>query len=75
MGLLTTMLGWIGIFALFTYIAPILTRISGFSDAAVSPILLVFGGGLVGNLLGGRLADRGWSRAVRQSAALRRCSC
>jgi MFS transporter, DHA1 family, inner membrane transport protein len=36
-----------------------LIRISGFSEAAVSPILLVFGGGLVaGNLLGGRLADR-----------------
>lgn len=59
MGLLTTVLGWVGVFAVFTYIAPILIRISGFSDTAVSPILLVFGGGLVvGNLLGGRLADR-----------------
>src|SRR5882724_9268795 len=47
-------LSWVGVFAVFTYIAPILTRISGFSDAAVSPILLIFGGGLVvGNLLGG----------------------
>lgn len=59
LGLLTTILGWIGIFALFTYIAPILTRMSGFSDTAVSPILLLFGGGaIVGNLLGGRFADR-----------------
>lgn len=59
MGLLTTVLSWVGVFAVFTYIAPILIRISGFSEAAVSPILLVFGGGLVaGNLLGGRLADR-----------------
>jgi DHA1 family inner membrane transport protein len=59
MGLLTTVLSWIGVFAVFTYIAPILIRISGFSESAVSPILLVFGGGLVvGNLLGGRLADR-----------------
>ncbi|MDT2022224.1 MFS transporter [Methylocella sp. CPCC 101449] len=59
LGLLTTVLSWIGVFAAFTYIAPILTRITGFSDAAVSPILLVFGGGLiVGNLLGGRLADK-----------------
>jgi DHA1 family inner membrane transport protein len=59
LGLLTTILGWIGIFALFTYVAPILTKISGFSDAAVSPILLVFGAGaIVGNLAGGRLADR-----------------
>jgi DHA1 family inner membrane transport protein len=59
LGLLTTVLSWVGVFAVFTYIAPILTRISGFSDAAVSPILLIFGGGLVvGNLLGGRFADR-----------------
>ncbi|MDG4883299.1 MFS transporter [Mesorhizobium sp. WSM4884] len=59
LGLLTTVLSWVGVFAAFTYLAPILTRISGFSEAAVSPILLVFGGGLVaGNLLGGRLADR-----------------
>lgn len=58
-GLLTTVLSWVGVFAAFTYIAPILTGISGFSESAVSPILLVFGGGLVvGNLLGGRLADR-----------------
>jgi DHA1 family inner membrane transport protein len=59
LGLLTTVLGWVGVFAAFTYIAPILTRITGFSDAAVSPILLVFGAGFVaGNLIGGRLADR-----------------
>ncbi|UCI27113.1 MFS transporter [Mesorhizobium sp. B2-8-5] len=59
LGLLTTVLSWVGVFAAFTYLAPILTRVSGFSEASVSPILLVFGGGLVaGNLLGGRLADR-----------------
>ncbi|RWB53270.1 MFS transporter [Mesorhizobium sp.] len=59
LGLLTTVLSWVGVFAAFTYLAPILTRISGFSEAAVSPILLVLGAGLVaGNLLGGRLADR-----------------
>jgi len=57
--LLTTVLSWVGVFAGFTYIAPILTQITGFSEAAVSPILLVFGGGLViGNLAGGWLADR-----------------
>ncbi|UVF20138.1 MFS transporter [Microvirga terrae] len=59
LGLLTTVLGYAGVFAVFTYIAPILTQITGFSEEVVSPILLVFGGGLVlGNLLGGRLADR-----------------
>ena len=59
LGLATTVLGYAGVFAVFTYIAPMLTQITGFSAAAVSPILLVFGGGLViGNLVGGRLADR-----------------
>ena len=59
LGLLTTILSWVGVFAVFTYIAAILTRIAGFSEAAVSPILLVFGGGLViGNIIGGRLTDR-----------------
>ena len=59
LGFTSTVLGFAGVFAVFTYIAPALTRITGFSDAAVSPILLVFGGGLiVGNLLGGKLADR-----------------
>lgn len=65
LGLLTTVLGYAGVFAVFTYISPLLTEISGFDDSAVSPILLVFGGGLVaGNLLGGRLADRNLMRAI-----------
>jgi DHA1 family inner membrane transport protein len=58
-GLLTTVLGYAGVFALFTYIAPALKEVTGFSEAAISPILLVFGAGLVvGNLAGGKLADR-----------------
>jgi DHA1 family inner membrane transport protein len=65
LGLLTTVLGYAGVFAVFTYIAPALTEITGFSSAAVSPILLVFGGGLVaGNLLGGKLADANLVRTV-----------
>ncbi|MET0311538.1 MAG: MFS transporter [Burkholderiaceae bacterium] len=59
LGLLATVFGFAGVFALFTYIQPVLTRISGFTEAQVSPILLLFGAGMVvGNLLGGRLADR-----------------
>ncbi|MDF2118701.1 MFS transporter [Roseiarcaceae bacterium H3SJ34-1] len=65
LGLLTTVLGFAGVFAVFTYIAPALTQITGFADSAVSPILLVFGGGLViGNLIGGKLADRHVVRTV-----------
>lgn len=59
LGLLTTVLGYAGVFAVFTYIVPLLTQVTGFAESAVSPILFVFGGGLiVGNLLGGKLADR-----------------
>lgn len=58
LGLLTTVLGYAGVFGVFTYIAPILTTITGFAESAVSPILLIFGIGLVaGNVIGGRLAD------------------
>lgn len=60
-----TVLGFAAVFAVFTYIAPILTQVSGFAETAVSPILLLFGAGLVvGNLLGGRLADRNLDRAL-----------
>ena len=65
LGLAVTVLGFAGLFTVFTYIQPILTRITGFSDAAVSPILLVFGAGLsIGNIAGGRLADRGLAGAL-----------
>ena len=65
LGLAMTMLGFAGVFTVFTYIQPLLTRITGMSETAVSAVLLVFGGGLaIGNLLGGRLADRAPLRAV-----------
>ncbi|MEQ8402016.1 MAG: MFS transporter [Roseitalea porphyridii] len=58
MGLATTVLGYAGVFMVFTYIAPLLIEVSGLPETAISPILLLFGGGLViGNLLGGKLAD------------------
>lgn len=59
LGLAATVLGYAGVFAVFTYIQPILTHVSGFGENAVSPILLVFGVGMIaGNLIGGKLADR-----------------
>ena len=59
LGLLTTVLGFAGVFTVFTYIEPILVRVTGFADRAVSPILLVFGVGMIaGNVIGGRMADR-----------------
>jgi len=71
LGLLTTVLGYAGVFAVFTYIAPLLTQLAGFEKSAVSPILLVFGGGLVaGNLIGGKLADRRLVPTVLGSLAM-----
>ena len=65
LGLAMTVLGFGGVFAVFTYIQPILTELAGFSKEAVSPILLVFGAGLVaGNLFGGRWADKGLNAAL-----------
>ncbi|WP_431284243.1 MFS transporter [Humitalea sp. 24SJ18S-53] len=70
LGLLTTVLGYAGVFTVFTYIAPALTTITGFPATAVAPILLVFGGGLIlGNLLGGKLADRNLVGTVLGSLA------
>jgi len=65
LGLAMTVFGFAGLFVVVTYVQPILTRLTGFSEAAVSPILLVFGVGLsIGNVAGGRLADRGLGRAL-----------
>jgi DHA1 family inner membrane transport protein len=51
--------GFGSVFAVISYIQPMLVDLAGFSKAAVSPILLVFGGGLfIGNIAGGKLADR-----------------
>jgi DHA1 family inner membrane transport protein len=59
MALLTSVLCSASLFCVFTYIAPILTQVSGFSPAAIAPILLLFGVGLtIGSTLGGRLGDR-----------------
>lgn len=54
-----TALGYGGAFTAFTFLAPILRQVSGFSAGAVSLILLVYGVSVaVGNIWGGKLADR-----------------
>ncbi|WKV75310.1 MFS transporter [Streptomyces sp. PCS3-D2] len=59
LALTTTVLGFGGVFASFTYLAPMMTERAGFSDGAVAWLLVLFGTGLcVGNVLGGRAADR-----------------
>ncbi|MFI9366654.1 MFS transporter [Kitasatospora sp. NPDC053057] len=54
-----TVLGFGGVFAAITYIAPMMTHVAGYSDGAVTWLLVLFGVGMfLGNLLGGKLADR-----------------
>jgi DHA1 family inner membrane transport protein len=51
--------GFGGMFALYSYIAPLITDVAGASAGFVPVALLVFGFGMVaGTALGGRLADR-----------------
>lgn len=54
-----TAIGYGGSFIPFTFLAPILQDISGFTPGAVVWVMLVYGVSVaVGNLWGGRLADR-----------------
>ncbi|MET8311352.1 MFS transporter [Micromonospora sp. NPDC005173] len=57
--LLTGTVGFGGLFAVYSYVAPTLTDVAGMPTRAVPWVLAVFGLGMtVGALLGGRLADR-----------------
>jgi DHA1 family inner membrane transport protein len=58
MSLLVIIFATIGQFAVFTYISPLLTEISGIPASMVPWLLLLFGvGSTIGVLVGGRLAD------------------
>jgi DHA1 family inner membrane transport protein len=59
LALLTTMLSQAALYATFTYIAPLLTEVTGFSPSLVPGLLVLFGvGTFLGSVFGGRLADR-----------------
>ncbi|MFI9780758.1 MFS transporter [Streptomyces sp. NPDC051956] len=54
-----TVLGYGGVFAAITYITPMMTEVAGYTEGAVTWLLVLFGIGMfLGNLLGGRFADR-----------------
>ncbi|SDF59723.1 MFS transporter, DHA1 family, arabinose polymer transporter [Fontibacillus panacisegetis] len=56
--LLIGALGNTSLFAVFTYIAPLLQQITGFAEHSVTWILIIFGFGVtIGNIIGGKLAD------------------
>ncbi|MDF3148381.1 MULTISPECIES: MFS transporter [unclassified Streptomyces] len=63
--LTATALSYGGMFGAFSYLAYTFTEVGGFSPADVSWLLMVYGVGLVvGNLIGGRAADRDRDRAL-----------
>ncbi|WP_227984230.1 MFS transporter [Nocardia spumae] len=54
-----TVLGFGGVFAAITYLAPMMTEVTGYAETSVTWIMVLFGlGFLIGNLVGGRYADR-----------------
>ncbi|GAB3295996.1 MFS transporter [Pseudoclavibacter terrae] len=60
-----TVLGYGGMFGAFSYIAFTLTGVSGFAASTVPWLLVLFGVGLfVGNIVGGRAADRNLGRTL-----------
>ena len=65
LSLIVTVLGFGGMFGAFTYIAFTLTEVSGFPSAAVPWLLILFGvGTFLGNILGGKAADRSRDRTI-----------
>jgi DHA1 family inner membrane transport protein len=60
-----TMVGFAALFAVYSYVSPILTDLGGLSEGWVTPVLGLFGvGTTVGTLIGGRLGDRWGFRFV-----------
>ncbi len=57
--------GFGGLFAVYSYITPMLTNVTGTTEATVPVLLAVVGAGMVcGTLFGGWLADQGIMRAI-----------
>jgi MFS transporter, DHA1 family, inner membrane transport protein len=63
--LVVAVVGFGGMFAVYSYIAPLVTEVTGLPRGAIPLVLLAFGiGGVVGTALGGRLADRALFRSL-----------
>ncbi|MEV6568304.1 MFS transporter [Streptomyces kronopolitis] len=59
LGLLTTVFGFAGVFAVYSYLASMLTEVTGFAAGSVPVVLALFGIGMtLGALAAGPLTDR-----------------
>lgn len=63
--------GFGGTFAVYSYVTPVLTEVSGMAEAAVPIALAVFGVGMtLGNQIGGRLAEAAPVRTIAVGMAV-----
>ncbi len=52
-------IGFGALFATFSYITPMMVHVTGYAEASMNPLLMLFGIGMTaGNLVGARLSDR-----------------
>ncbi|RLL66515.1 MFS transporter [Streptomyces sp. Z26] len=59
LGLLTAVLGFGGVFAVYSYLASMMTEVTGFAESSVTLVLALFGIGMtLGALAAGPLTDR-----------------
>jgi MFS transporter, DHA1 family, inner membrane transport protein len=65
LGLLTTVLSFTGMITAFTYVAPALRDVTGFSPSWVTAVLLVYGAGtMVGSTIAGRVRPEAIARVL-----------
>ena len=58
-------IGFGGMFAVYSYVSPLLTEVTGLAETTVPLVLALFGVGMtIGTVAGGRLADRSVLRTV-----------
>jgi DHA1 family inner membrane transport protein len=63
--LVVAIVGFGGMFAVYSYIAPLVTEVTGMPRGAIPVVLFAFGvGSILGTALGGRLADRALFRSL-----------
>jgi len=71
LALLTATLGGASLFTVYSYIAPMLTRVSGYAPSSVTLLLVLFGIGMTtGNVVGARLVDRALMPALYSFLAI-----
>lgn len=65
LALLIGIVGFGGFFAVYSYIDPTITQVTGLPESTLPIIVGLYGAGMiVGNILGGRLADRSVLRSI-----------